>query len=206
MEPIFAAYLHFLERVLTPGRLRHSLGVMQMMDELTAIYPLNREKALTAGLLHDAAKELAPEARKQIIQEAGIQIQTDWERDYVNYMHGPVSAYFIQRELGICDPLVLDAITMHTFCGEGENMEAPLVWCLRFADILEPNRKWNEMAHLIRDREPQLRRLVYAGHMTEAALLQTDMLIRFYEETGHPVHPNMRRIYHEKLKYYDLEA
>ncbi len=115
-------------------------------------------------------------------------------------MHGPVSAYLVEKELGIHDPLILDAITMHTFYGEGENLEAPLVWCLRFSDLLEPNRKWNETAHLIRDGEAQLRRLVFSGQMDEAAFFQTDLMIHFYAETGHPIHPNMQKIYEERLE------
>ena len=51
-------YRPFLEQVLTPMRLRHSLGVMQVMGELAGVYGLDRDTALAAGLLHDAAKDL----------------------------------------------------------------------------------------------------------------------------------------------------
>jgi predicted HD superfamily hydrolase involved in NAD metabolism len=195
MDPLFTPYLSFLERVLTPNRLRHSLGVMQLMSELVPIYQLDRETALLSGLLHDAAKDLPEPQIEQIIQEAAIPVQSPWDRDYVNYLHGPVGAYFVQRELGIQDPLILDAIKMHTFCGDGHNLGAPLVWCLRFSDLLEPNRKWDDKAHWIRDGEPLLRRLVYSGQLNEAAFFQTGLLIRFFEEAGQPVHPNMRQIY-----------
>jgi hypothetical protein len=55
--------LPFLERLLTRSRLQHSLGVMEVMADLAAIYGLDREPAVTAGLLHDAARDLAPKAQ-----------------------------------------------------------------------------------------------------------------------------------------------
>ena len=44
-QTLTARYTPFLEQVLTPSRLQHSLGVMQVMQELTPIYALDPEKA-----------------------------------------------------------------------------------------------------------------------------------------------------------------
>lgn len=60
------AYYVFLKKVLTPARLQHSRGVQEMMGELSAIYRLDDEMAQTAGLLHDAAKDLAPKEIQKI--------------------------------------------------------------------------------------------------------------------------------------------
>ena len=60
-ETEVARYLPFLELNLTPARLRHSIGVMHVMTELAEIYSLDLAQAQTAGLLHDAAKDLEPE-------------------------------------------------------------------------------------------------------------------------------------------------
>jgi predicted HD superfamily hydrolase involved in NAD metabolism len=185
-------YTAFLEQVLTPPRLQHSLGVAQVMGELVEVYHLDQEQASTAGLLHDAAKDLSPEQQAQLIAESGIELTYEEERDYNLYLHGPVGAYFVGRELGITDELVLDAITMHTYCGEGKNWDDPLVWCLRFADLLEPARDWSRVRWL-REGEPKLRKLVYTGRMAEAACLQTGMVIEWFDSAGMPVHPNMRR-------------
>ena len=193
MDQITLPYLPFLERVLTPYRLTHTLGVAQVMAKLSRIYHLDRERALLAGLLHDAAKDLSPQQREALIAEANIPNQTAWERDYVLYQHGPVGAYYVQKELGITDPIILDAITMHTYCGEGENFYSPLVWCLRFADILEPGRHWDGKARWLKIGEPLLRRLVFGGQLEEAAFLQTGLLIRFFEDTNSPIHPNMHK-------------
>lgn len=190
-------YIEFLEKVLTPGRLKHSLGVMQVMSELAEVYNLDLEKSILAGLLHDAGKDLPIEKQKQIIKEARISIRSKYDRDYVNILHGPVGAYFVYQQLGITDPLILDAIAMHTYYGAGGNYDSPLVWCLRFSDILEPNRTWDEKAHWIRDGKPRLRSLVYSGRLDEAAFFQTGLIIRFFEEIGNLVHPNVRKVYRD---------
>lgn len=193
MDPVTLPYLPFLERVLTPHRLQHSLNVMTMMDDLSGIYRLDRDRAVLAGLLHDAAKDITPEQREQLIAEAGIPNQEPWERDYVFYQHGPVGAYFVRKELGITDPVILDAITMHTYCGEGENFYSALVWCLRFSDILEPGRHWDENTRWLRDGEPLLRELVFGGRLDEAAFFQTGLLLRFRQDRSGPIHPQMRQ-------------
>lgn len=187
-------YLSFLDQVLTPNRLQHSLGVMHVMGELAEIYALDRSKALVAGLLHDAGKDLSPAQRERIIKVANIEIRFPCELDYVLYLHGPVGACLVQEQLGITDPHILDAISMHTYYGNGAYFDAPLVWCLRFSDLLEPTRNWNQVSWL-RDGASRLRETVYAGYMAEGAFLQTGWLIKWFEETKRPVHPNMRRVY-----------
>src|SRR5512133_2390738 len=104
-EDILDRYLPFLQTVLTPKRLKHSLGVMQVMGELAGIYGLNPQQALTAGLLHDAGKDLPPEQVKTIRRLAKIEIRWPCDDDYVLYLHGPVGAAFVRQELGRADPL-----------------------------------------------------------------------------------------------------
>jgi predicted HD superfamily hydrolase involved in NAD metabolism len=195
IEHISSRYIPFLKRVLTPDRLMHSLGVMQVMEELVEIYGLDRERALTAGLLHDAAKDLSSDQIEKIMLETDIKFRDPCEHDYTLYLHGPVGAYYIQRELGVNDPLILDAIYRHTWFGEIDAFESPLVWCLRFSDILEPNRRWDGTARKIREGEPRLRECVFAGKLEEAALIQANMVIGFFNDTGKPVHSNYYRIH-----------
>lgn len=186
-------YLPFLEKVLTPGRLAHSLGVMQVMGELADFYRLDREQALTAGILHDAAKDLPVEKQNELIQAGNIQISYPCETNYVFYLHGPVGSFFVQEELGIGDELILDAITAHTYFGDSPHFEHPLSWCLRFSDILEPTRNW-EQEKILLNCARRLRELAYTGQLKKAAFLHTGCLLQWYEEKGVPVHPRIRRV------------
>lgn len=194
---MIAPYLPFLQRVLTPARLQHSLGVMQVMGELAPIYALDEQKALATGLLHDAAKDLPTEQIEQIVSEAQIEFHHPSEHDYVLYLHGPVGAFYIQKELGVNDPVIVDAIYRHTWVGNVDTFESPLVWCLRFSDLLEPNRRWDGSARKIAEGEPRLRQAVFAGELEEAALLHTKILIDFMEDVGKPIHPNYYQIYRD---------
>ena len=157
---------------------------------------VHNEAWTIAGLLHDAAKDLTEAQIEQIVREESIPLPAPEDRDYVHYLHGPVGAAYIRRELGISDPRVLDAVGMHTYAGQGQGLSAPLTWLVRFADILEPNRDWSAVPWLV-DGAPRLRALAYAGQLEAAALLQTGLLIDWFSATGHPVHPNMRVLYRE---------
>jgi len=192
----YERYLAYLRQELTPKRLQHSLGVMQVMGELAKVYGLEREQALTVGLLHDAAKELEPTRQMEIVKEANIEIRCECDNNFHYYLHGPVGAYIVNKELGIDDPMVLDAITFHTYYGYGANFNAPICWCLRFADILEPTRDWSKVKWLC-DNVDRLADIVYSGQMAEGAFLQTGWLIKWFVEEGKPVHPNMEREYRE---------
>jgi predicted HD superfamily hydrolase involved in NAD metabolism len=163
---------------------------MQVLDDLAKVYSLDRERARTVGILHDAAKELTLEQQMELVEEAKIRLYYPCDHDPL-YLHGPVGAYLISRELGITDHVILDTISVHTYYGDGVDL-SPLCWCLRFADLVEPARKWRDWP-VIR----KLRELAYSGRMEEGALFQTQWLVEWFEENGTPVHPNMRRICQE---------
>lgn len=197
--------LEFIELVTTPKRFAHSLGVMQVMSDLAVVYGLDRNVARTVGILHDAGKDLPVEMVAQLVQEGGIEQYEDCDQNYLLYFHGPVGAYFVQKELGITDRLVLDAIRTHTFYGNGEYFHHPLVWCLRFSDLLEPNRNWSQW-NWFQTGVENLRRLVYAGHLAEGAFLQSSMDVRWFGERGFPVHPNIIRSSQEFAVQLNLDG
>jgi predicted HD superfamily hydrolase involved in NAD metabolism len=200
----YEQYLPFLEKVLTPRRLAHSLGVMGVMGELADVYGFDREKALVTGVLHDAGKDLTAAQQAEILSQAGIEIRYECESDYVHYLHGPVGAYFVRRELGLTDPLILDAIRMHTYYGNGAAFDLPICWCLRFSDLLEPTRDWSGVRWL-RNGIARLRDAAYGGRMPEAAFLQTGWLIQWFGQEGVPIHPNMIRVYRDLSSGLNLD-
>lgn len=203
IDLLLSCYVPFLEGVLTLSRLKHSIGVMQVMRELSKIYGLDEERALITGLLHDTAKDLSIEQVAEIVTEAHITFHEPCEKDYTLYLHGPVGALFVKKELGVTDPEVLDAIYRHTWVGKIEAFEPALVWCLRFSDILEPNRKWDGNAQKIREGAPRLRETAFAGKLKEAALIHTEMVIGFFKDIDAPVHSNYYRVY-KALSEVDL--
>ena len=185
-------YLPFLESVLTPARLVHSLGVMQVMGELAEVYGLDQEKAGTIGLLHDAAKDLTLDQQAELIIEGNIRTDQPFASNY-EYMHGLVGSTLVQRALGIHDRLILDAITTHTFFGNSPNFHHPLCWSLRFSDIIEPNRDWRAEKR-IQALDLELKELVYDGKIVQAARIYTETIIQWFIEKDRPLHPNFYQV------------
>ncbi|MFN8382328.1 MAG: bis(5'-nucleosyl)-tetraphosphatase (symmetrical) YqeK [Anaerolineales bacterium] len=181
-EKSYENYLGFLEKALTPARLQHSLGVMEVMQELSAIYSLDPEQAMTAGLLHDAAKDLPHEQQLELAKEAKLEFLDPCEK-YPIYLHAPVGAYLAEKKLNVNDSLVLDAIAAHSFSAGMKNFNAPLSQCLRFADLLAPITIWNGIN--------RFKSVVYAGKAEEASLLQCGWLMEFFQEKQTPIHPNV---------------
>lgn len=179
----FEGYQAYLTQHLTPARLRHSLDVMRLMQDLAELYGLNRDLAQTAGLLHDVAKDLSQETLLALAEQGGISFAYPCERVSM-YLHGPVGAYLVQTELGVDDPLIIHAIKTHTSHGELPDGQRRFAWCLRLADILAPVKPWPGMK--------KLRRKVYAGQFEEAKLLFSAWVIEYFLVSGIPVHPNFR--------------
>jgi predicted HD superfamily hydrolase involved in NAD metabolism len=177
-------YLSFLKGFLSPARWQHSLGVMRVMAELAEIYSLDCDQAMTTGLLHDAARDTSDAQLLALAKEAGIELRDPCEQHPI-YLHAPVGAYLVSKELRVTDGLILDAIAAHSHVDQGSNFEAPLAQCLRFADVLEPRREWSGFN--------KLHRVVFAGRAEEAALLLSGWLIEYFQEQRIPVHPNLKK-------------
>jgi predicted HD superfamily hydrolase involved in NAD metabolism len=182
-------YISFAEYQLTPQRFKHSLGVMQLMSELASIYDLNKTTAMTAGILHDIAKEFTPDDLIKWAGENKIALRTEYDKVPL-FLHGPVGACYIKQKLGVMDSIILDAISRHSYFGEGLAPSPSFCWCLRFADLLEPSRDWEELRN-------KLKPIVYAGEIGEAAYLLMKWVIPFHESAILPVHPNMHRVFDE---------
>jgi predicted HD superfamily hydrolase involved in NAD metabolism len=183
----FEGYRAFVQAVLTPQRFQHSLGVVQVMEQLAPIYELDVATAQTIGILHDAAKDLDVETQQALAHEANHTFCHACEANPI-YLHGPVGAYRVARELHVTDPVILDTISRHAYSGTGVALSPAYVWCLRFADTLEPSRQWTEI-------KESLSPVVYAGDMLEGAYRKLQWNIPFLESLHIPIHPNMRTVY-----------
>ncbi len=179
-------HITYLTQHLTPARLKHSLGVMHVMEALAPVYGLDPTAARIAGLAHDAGKELPQTQMEAIAQIIDFRLNDPSDRDPL-YLHGPVSAYVAQHEMGITDALVLEAIARHSYVGKGPVRSPVFCWCLRFADLLEPGRDWDDMRN-------RTQPVIFAGKMGEAAKLLMDWLIPFLEDMGVTPHPQQRAL------------
>lgn len=121
-----------LRAALTKERYRHTLGVVQTAAELARRYGEDVEKARVAALLHDCARCLPDREMKALAKEKHI---PDKSRAL---MHAAAGVVLAQREYGVEDPEVLQAIRWHTTGRPGMTKLQKIIY---LADFIEPNRR-----------------------------------------------------------------
>ena len=130
---------------LSEKRYTHCLGTAECAKELAKEYGENTDKAYLAGLLHDCAKCFENEKLLEII-EKNLDVNED---ELMNYktLHAPVSAYFANKDFGICDNEILSAIRWHTL---GKKEMTTFEKIIFLADKIEPNTRDKEYCEKIR--------------------------------------------------------
>ncbi|MCC9023583.1 bis(5'-nucleosyl)-tetraphosphatase (symmetrical) YqeK [Bacillus nakamurai] len=122
---------------LTEHRYIHTIGVTDTAVILAGRFGADPEKAEMAAIFHDYAKFRPKEEMKQII------VREKMPADLLEYnselWHAPVGAYLAEKEAGITDPDILDAIRYHTSGRPGMTL---LDKVLYVADYIEPGRKF----------------------------------------------------------------
>ncbi|HSA06030.1 MAG TPA: bis(5'-nucleosyl)-tetraphosphatase (symmetrical) YqeK [Candidatus Gastranaerophilales bacterium] len=91
----------------------HSLGAEETAKELAFIFGIDQEKASLAGLIHDNAKEIPYEEMLIYIKNNNLNIEESIKTNR-KILHAYLGAYMAQKELGITDQEILDAIKYHT--------------------------------------------------------------------------------------------
>ncbi|MDQ0192025.1 bis(5'-nucleosyl)-tetraphosphatase (symmetrical) YqeK [Paenibacillus wynnii] len=135
MEYSREALIEAVSAQMPDKRWKHTLGVMESAVKLAGRYGADPERAETAAILHDVAKYWAVERMRKIIEEHAL------SKDLLSHdkqlWHAEVGAFVAEKEYGIHDPEVLDAIRYHTSGREGMGLLEKIV-CL--ADYIEPGR------------------------------------------------------------------
>lgn len=125
-----------LKENLTEYRYIHSLGVMEMAEELATIYNVDVESARLAGLLHDIAKEMTEEESLKYVAENDIAID-DIEKINVSILHGKIGADIAKKKYGVNEQ-IQKAIQYHTETNPNMDTLAKIIYV---SDKIEKNRK-----------------------------------------------------------------
>jgi len=127
-----------LSTVLSPRRLKHSVGVSETAIMLAGRYGADADKARLAGLLHDCAREMPKNILLQTAETFGILV-TDVDKMEPMLLHGPVGACIARRDYGIVDQEILQAIACHTTGGPIMSLLDNIIF---LADYIEPGRSF----------------------------------------------------------------
>lgn len=171
-----------VERVrerLSSRRYIHTLGVVDTAIRLGRVYDADEERLFFAALYHDYAKHMDDKALLLACREYGIALDVTMEQ-LPMLAHGFVAAAEVELELGIKDPLILDAMRYHTIGREEMTLYDKIIY---LADAIEPGRDYPGV-----DR---LRKI--AGKDIDEALIQaigTTVSYVLSHGTHELVHPN----------------
>ena len=94
-------------------RYLHSLGAEEKARELAIRFGADEEKAALAALIHDNAKCFPYKELVKIVEENKFPISQDIIDNH-KILHAFAGAYLAQKELGIDDEDILNAIMYHT--------------------------------------------------------------------------------------------
>lgn len=129
--------LRLVKEQITEQRYQHTLGVMETSITLAERYGGDPKKAELAAIFHDYAKFRPKDEMKEII--LAQKMPADLLAYNSELWHAPVGAYLVEKEAGITDPEILDAIRYHT----SGRVKMPLLDKIVFlADYIEPGRSF----------------------------------------------------------------
>ena len=126
-----------LKTMMNPHRFQHTLGVRKEAVHLAGIHGLPVQKAALAGLLHDCAKGMNLKEMVRLARQEHL-VQDEATLASGALLHAPVGAFLAQREFGIRDEDVLNAIRSHTVGRVGMSR---LEMCIFVADATEETRE-----------------------------------------------------------------
>ena len=144
----------------------HTLGVMETSVKLAEHYGADPRKADLAAILHDVAKYWPVQKLRDILSENRLNEELLLHDKQL--WHAEVGAFVAERDYGVDDPEVLDAIRYHTSGREDMTLLEKVV-CL--ADYIEPGRDFPGVNNLRELANHSLEEALVAGLDSTISLL-----------------------------------
>ena len=175
--------LAIVKEQLTEHRFLHTIGVMETAINLAAKYGADTKKAELAAIFHDYAKFRSKEEMREIIIKEGMPSEL---LEYNSELwHAPVGAFLTEKEAGINDKEVLDAIRYHTSGRPGMVLLEKIIY---LADYIEPGRHFPGVCE-VRD--------LAETNLNKALIKAVQNTIMFLMKKGQPVFPASFQTYND---------
>lgn len=177
--------LSIVKEQLTERRYLHTIGVMDTAIVLARKFGSNEKKAELAAIFHDYAKYRSKEEMEKIIAQENM--PADLLKANIELWHAPVGAFLVEKEAGINDEEILNAIRFHTTGRAGMTVLEKVIF---LADYIEPGRKFPGV-----DKVRQL-----AKENLDLALIKAlKNTISFLLEKNQPIYPDTVHTYNDLL-------
>ena len=182
-------YKEIIKPLLSEKRYYHSICVCDSAVNLAEKYGANKEKAATAGILHDIMKDMPAEEQLKMMTRYDI-VLSDVERGAQKLWHAMLGAAYLENELGISDREILDAVRYHT---TGRANMALLEKILFIADFISADRDYDGVENMRQAAKTSLEQAMVEG-MTFS--------IQDLAERYKPIHPDTIAAYNQVVLMY----
>ncbi|MCL2106885.1 MAG: nicotinate (nicotinamide) nucleotide adenylyltransferase [Oscillospiraceae bacterium] len=178
-----------LEPLLTEKRLAHCERVADAAMELARRCGADPHKAMLAGMLHDAAKNMPPHRQLELCERYGKPLkkgrtgappQSVW--------HAFAGEAFLALDCGVTDPDVLSAVRWHTTGHPGMTLLEEIIFV---ADLISADRCYPDVGRV---------RALAAGSLREASRYILRFIIAKARREGHQLYPASLDWYEEIKK------
>jgi nicotinate-nucleotide adenylyltransferase len=134
---------NYLSDNLKPERYSHVLAVNDLAIKLAESYKLDVVKVSVAALLHDCAKNMTLEENVKYIKKNNLKIKyADFVIKYLpQVLHSYIGADIAQKQFGIKDKEIINAIKNHTVGRVGMSEFEKVIF---IADALSLDRKYKK--------------------------------------------------------------
>ena len=170
-------FINEIRKQLGDYRFIHSLNVAKTAVELARRYGTDEKKAYTAGVLHDVLKDKSPEELLSYLTEV--------ERSNHKLYHAIAGAVYVEKELGVTDRDIIDAIRYHTTGRKGMSLLEKVIY---IADFISEDRNYNGVERMREKAKISLETAMEEGLQFSIAELAEKLL---------PIHPDSIDAYNE---------
>lgn len=175
--------LDIVKEQLTEHRYLHTIGVMETAIKLAKRYGADEKKAELAAIFHDYAKFRSKKEMEEIIISKGM--PSELLHFNSELWHAPVGAYLAEKEAGITDIEILDAIRYHT---SGRPRMTLLEKIIYLADYIEPGRHFPGVEEV---------REMAESNLEKALIKSVQNTIMFLMKKGQPIFPATFHTYND---------
>lgn len=172
---------------LSARRFQHSLDVARVARDMARHYGVDSDKAYLTGILHDYAKGI-PGSELLAIAEANQLLEEEIEREVPDLLHAPVGAFLVNKELGLHDEEIMQAIRYHTLGAIGMTELDKIIY---LADMIEPGRDYPGMQRLS---------CLAFRELDEAMLFGIESTIKYCLDAKRILHPRSIEVWNYFLK------
>jgi len=172
-----------IQSQMSRERFQHVLGVEQAAVQLAEKFGVSTEAASIAALTHDYAKERSDKEMQELIFSEKLDLE--WLDYGSNIWHGPLGAVLVERELGISNPDILNAIRHHTIGAEKMTLLEQVIYV---ADYIEPGRNFPGVEHA---------RVLAAENLQEAVRYETKQILQHLIEQNRKIYPKTIATYNK---------